>query len=253
MPWLVVSSLRFAARNSSYRNVRFNFNGTLGQAAWAYIAWPVFSALTFGALYPLGRRARDYFYVNNHTFGGKPFHTAFGGWPIYKAYLIGFGTFLAGVSAIATFVVLGITLMGGLGRLLAGELEIYHFTALQVLLLMVPAYLGGVALIYAVPQIVSTMVFNLAVSNATLNDCNKLRSTVPPFGMAAVVINNLFFTAITLGLYYPWARTILVEYQLMHMQVILEDDPEQFTSEAIATQGAIGEEIAGFFDLGIGL
>jgi hypothetical protein len=28
---------------------------------------------------------------------------------------------------------------------------------------------------------------------------------------------------------------------------------DEFTSEAIATQGAIGEEIAGFFDLGIGI
>src|ERR1700744_2482683 len=32
VPWLIASSLRFNARNTSYRNVRFNFVGTYGGA-----------------------------------------------------------------------------------------------------------------------------------------------------------------------------------------------------------------------------
>jgi hypothetical protein len=38
-----------------------------------------------------------------------------------------------------------------------------------------------------------------------------------------------------------------------HMSFVATTDLDEFTFEAIATQNAIGEEIAGFFDLGIGL
>src|SRR5262249_47509629 len=48
IPWLIVSSLRFNARNTSYRNVRFNFTGTYGGAAKAYLLWPVIGVLTGG-------------------------------------------------------------------------------------------------------------------------------------------------------------------------------------------------------------
>jgi uncharacterized membrane protein YjgN (DUF898 family) len=255
LPWLVASSLRFAARNTSYRNVRFNFVGGVGQAAWAYIAWPFFALLSLGTIYPLTRRAQDYFYVNNHTFGGKPFHTQFSAASIYFVYFMGLGTLMTGIAAIATFLFVGFSLMGGLGPLLSGGLQygIYQFSFTQILLLALPIYIGTMVLFTVVPQVVAAMVFNLAVSNTKLDGRHQLKSDLPPFGMAAVVLNNLFFTLITLGLYYPWAKVLLAQYRLMHMKLIATTGLDEFTSEAIATQGAIGEEIAGFFDIGIGL
>ncbi|PSU50443.1 DUF898 domain-containing protein, partial [Photobacterium aphoticum] len=40
MPWLIVSNTRFDARMTSYRNVRFNFVGTLGGAYMVFLGWP---------------------------------------------------------------------------------------------------------------------------------------------------------------------------------------------------------------------
>jgi hypothetical protein len=38
-----------------------------------------------------------------------------------------------------------------------------------------------------------------------------------------------------------------------HVGIYAATNFDEFTTEAIATQGAIGEEIAGFFDFDIGL
>ena len=73
LPWLVRSSLRFNARNTSYRNVRFDFSGTYTGALKAFVLWPLFTAITLFTTLPLGHRARDYYNINNHSFGGKCF------------------------------------------------------------------------------------------------------------------------------------------------------------------------------------
>src|SRR5258708_5457274 len=71
IPWLIVASQRFNARNTSYRNVRFNFTGDYWGAFKAFILWPLAGAVTLGGLMPLAHRARNYFYINKHTFGGR--------------------------------------------------------------------------------------------------------------------------------------------------------------------------------------
>src|SRR5580693_2761594 len=93
-PWLINSSLRFNARNTSYRNVCLNFRGSYWSAIKAYILWPLAAIFSLFTLSPLAKRAQDYFYINNHTFGGRPFHTEFSGWQIYKIFLIAFAIIL---------------------------------------------------------------------------------------------------------------------------------------------------------------
>ena len=58
LPWLIVSSHKFNARNTSYRNVRFGFSGTYLGAFKAYIGWTLAAIVSLGLLMPLARRAR---------------------------------------------------------------------------------------------------------------------------------------------------------------------------------------------------
>jgi len=46
LPWLVCRALLFNARVSSYRNVRFNFDGKYGGALVSYIILPIVSVFT---------------------------------------------------------------------------------------------------------------------------------------------------------------------------------------------------------------
>jgi uncharacterized membrane protein YjgN (DUF898 family) len=50
IPWLIISSPRFNARNTSYRNVRFNFTGLYGGAFKAFVLWMIAGLVTIGIL-----------------------------------------------------------------------------------------------------------------------------------------------------------------------------------------------------------
>ena len=94
MPFFIKMSLRFNARMTSYRNVRFNFVGTYWDAFKAYILWPLAGLVTLGILWPLAVRVGKRYYVDNHTYGGRPFETVIPGWAIYGIYLLAFLLFL---------------------------------------------------------------------------------------------------------------------------------------------------------------
>ncbi|HEY5347200.1 MAG TPA: YjgN family protein, partial [Rhizomicrobium sp.] len=111
MPWLVKSSLRFNARNTSYRNIRFNFHGTYGGALKAFILWQILAFITLFTTLPLAHRARDYYNINNHSFGGKAFETVIPGGRIYLIYLLGVVIYIGGFLAIGLAIA---SAMGGI-------------------------------------------------------------------------------------------------------------------------------------------
>jgi len=100
---------------------------------------------------------------------------------------------------------------------------------------------------------VHAMATNLAIGNAVLDGHHELRSNLGAMPLAWIIATNTILTFLTLGLFYPWARVRLVRYQASCVALLAASDLDEFTSEVIATQGAIGEEIATFFDLGISL
>jgi uncharacterized membrane protein YjgN (DUF898 family) len=258
-PWLVVSSLRFNARNTSYRNVRFNFVGSLWGATKAFILWPLLAGITLLLTWPLAHRARDYFIVNNHTFGGKRFSTRFTAGEIYGVYLVAFGILIGSYFALLAFVfaaALIITMVAGTGAVphfnpadprIAAGLGVVGIIAL-IAVYMVFLFIG-----LAVRTYVHVKTMNLSIENATLEGGHELRSELEVMPMAWIVFGNGLFILLTLGLYYPWAAVRLARYELSCFGIHAASNLDDFTSEAIATQGAIGEEIASFFDLGISL
>jgi uncharacterized membrane protein YjgN (DUF898 family) len=247
LPWLVVSSLRFNARNTSYRNVRFNFVGSLGGAAYAYILWPILAIFSLLTVAPLAQRVRDYFYINNHTFGGKHFFTEFSGWSIYRLYLLGIAMYL-GLFAIMA-VPVSIIVVLSKGTFSADPKAMGSILALPLFVLY-PVLLYA---IYAIPIAIHTMTINLALGNTTLDGRHELRSELGPFRLAWIFLSNAVLVLFTIGFFYPWAQVRMVRYQAAHLKVLAMSNLDEFTSEAVATQGAIGEEIASFFDIGIGL
>ena len=64
LPWLVVRGSIFNARNTSHRGLRFDFIGTLGQAAKVFIALPILVMPTFGLIFPYVAHQKSQFLVN---------------------------------------------------------------------------------------------------------------------------------------------------------------------------------------------
>jgi uncharacterized membrane protein YjgN (DUF898 family) len=241
IPWLVMSALRFNARNSSYRNIRFNFTGSYGGALGAYIGWPLLAAITLFTTYPLARRARDQYNVNNHTFGGKYFHAQIPGAAMYGIYVIAFLMFL------------GLLLVAGI---LYAMLHLQPLdpknpaTAVPFVLIFGGVY--GFSLLF-LTTFVGTSVFNLVARSTVLAERFQFESTMSPLYMTWLMFSNLLLTLATLGLFYPWAKVSVARYHAERLAVTGPDDMDGFMSELVAGQGAIGEEIASFFDIDIGL
>ena len=245
-PWLLNASLRFNARNSSYRNVRFNFTGTYGGAFTAYVLWGLLAVITIFTTYPLARRARDQYNINNHVFGGKSFRAEIPGWPMYRIYLLALLMFLVGLVIIA-MIVAGASFSGMNVKSIDPK---QPATMLPLIAVMTVSYLF---VLLVLMTFVGTKVFNLALNHTALADRFQFESTLSPGRMVWLVISNLVLTLATLGLFYPWAATRTARYRCERIAVTGPDDMDGFVSEAALSQGAIGEEIASFFDVEIGL
>jgi uncharacterized membrane protein YjgN (DUF898 family) len=109
-----------------------------------------------------------------------------------------------------------------------------------------------VAFFYA-STLIQTTVFNLSVGNMVLDGRHRFESHVRALPLLWIALSNLVLLVATLGLFYPWALVRLRRYMTDRIVLNAASDLDEFTSEVIATQGAIGEEVAAFFDLNIGL
>src|SRR4030095_14225318 len=86
VPFLIVRALTFNARNTAWRGLRFNFTGTYGKAAKAFLLWPLLIPFTFGLILPLIGRKQKEFIVNHHAYGTSPFSFAGRTVDFYRIY-----------------------------------------------------------------------------------------------------------------------------------------------------------------------
>ncbi len=87
LPWIVVKSMQFNTRNSAYRNIRFNFDGALGEAARVYIGLFLLSMITLGLAIPYSVKRSKQFTVEHSYFGTSKFDFHATGGSFYMIYL----------------------------------------------------------------------------------------------------------------------------------------------------------------------
>jgi uncharacterized membrane protein YjgN (DUF898 family) len=247
IPWLIVSSQRFNARNTSYRNVRFNFTGTYWGAFKAFILWPLAGIVTLGTLWPLAHRARDYYYVNYHSYGGKHFATSFSRWSIYKIYLQAL-LLLIGL-IIAAFAV------GAVWYALANHGALAQGPAARGTVIVMATTTGGLVSVSWLVMLayIAAKTMNLAADNTALDGRHRLGAALSPWQMVWIGVSNIILVLVTVGFFYPWARVRYSQYLADHMSLLAASDLDEFTSEALVAKSAIGEEIAGLFAFDFGL
>jgi uncharacterized membrane protein YjgN (DUF898 family) len=90
LPWLVVRSSLFNARNTSHRGLRFDFIGKVGQAAIVFLLLPVVAAISLWLLFPYASHQKNKFLMGNHLFGSSRFEMQAKVSSFYKVYLIVF-------------------------------------------------------------------------------------------------------------------------------------------------------------------
>ena len=223
-PWVIVASLRFNARNSAIRNIRFGFHGRIKDAALVYIWWPIVAAFTLGAIFPYVYYRQKKFVVENSSYGSTRFVFTASGREYYRLF---YGALIP--------IVIGVLLVVAAGFL---------FAPLSGLV-MVALYLY----LFAFYSVRTT---NLLYGASSLSH-NRFKSKLKIMEYLMLVLTNSLGTALTLGLFSPWARIRSLRYRLSRLTLLADADPESFVAGEEKQVSAFGEEVGDFFDLDIGL
>ncbi|UTF61316.1 YjgN family protein [Gilvimarinus sp. DA14] len=224
LPWVMCKSLRFNARYSSYRNVPFAFNGRLGEAAIAYILWPILAVITLGILAPMAYYQQKKFVYGEHAYGTSEFDFSAGVGAYYKIFVL-------------TFVIYAVLLGAAflLGKWLPG------FTSV---VLMLAAYLFAFAY------------FVTAMANVNYNAINlrehRLKADWPLWPYLWLIVTNTILILLTLGLFIPWAKVRTAQYKADHTSAEFVGDMEAFAAEERENVNALAESVGDLFDIEVG-
>jgi len=237
VPWAIGRSLKFKARYTSWRNIRFAFGGTYGEAFVAYLVMPFVGVLTLGIMYPYAVFAQRRFMVDNAAFGTTRF--CFGSTPgqFYAAFAV--------LSAIGLAMLVLVGVAAGVIGASTGDGEGGRLAGLAFGLAFIPLY-------FVVFAAWSAQISNLTYDGAELGP-HRLSCHVPILGLAWVQASNALAIVTSLGLLYPWSKVRVARFRLSFMELTARDSLETFAAVQGEDVGALGTEFGQAFDVDLGL
>jgi uncharacterized membrane protein YjgN (DUF898 family) len=240
-PFLIVRSLRFNARVTSYRNIRFNFTGTSWGAFKSVILGGLVSVFSFGILAPFASRWAFRYIFNNLQYGDRRFVTDPKVSAIYRGWL-----------GPALMVVIGLLIAAAIGWVflmpyvwqLSGEMGQYSeeervgFTILALYAVLIPIFL-----IFAVAGVVYRVaVRNVVLNSAVFDNAHPLYSDLSRGRYLWIALSNFVLTLITLGLMRPWCAVREARYFVDHTGIIPRGDMGEIMASIQASGSAISAE-----------
>jgi uncharacterized membrane protein YjgN (DUF898 family) len=236
MPWVIVLSLRFRARNSAWRGLTFRFSRGGGEAYGPFMGWPMLSGITGSLLYPLMKQRQHEFVAEGHWFGRKRFAFSGDTGAYYVPYIfaagMGFALMIVFVIAVAMLV------PGGGGKpdpaAVNGMLAAFSLVYLAMFVVMV-----FLRVKYA----------NLLWNNTTLG-AHRFDSRLRARDMIWIYFSNLVAIVCTVGLAVPWAMIRLARYRAEHFSMVTTGSIEDFLADAEGEHGATGAELVDALDVG---
>lgn len=251
-PWLINQSLRFNNKMSSYRNVRFGFLGSYGDAFLCFIIYPVIGVLTLYIAFPwVNKKINEYIY-NNITFGDKKLESD----QLTSQYYITCLTVL-GVSIVA-FTILSIIAMifaaitGGIASG-AGQLENPTVLASLGGIMGVAMMFGYILILSVLNGIYQAQIRAHIFANSQFQNVAKFESHLTSAKFARLLFVNTLAIIFSLGLAYPWAAIRKARYLAENTQINIQPGANQVIDHCASETSAFGEEAAEVFDIDIAL
>lgn len=256
VPWIIVRSFAFNAVNTSYRNLRFHFDGRYREALAAI--WPLFlvplvellipevdpehrpqrwqdmwpllvTPVIFMFLYPYVVAKVKLLQVNRSRFGHADFACRATVGSFYRVYLL---TYVLLVVTVAVF--------SGIGWILS-----------HLLIVLVPFfYLATGAIVLAYTK---SRIGNLVFNTTSLAGGWRFRSTLQMRRLAMIYATNLLAITFTLGLMIPWAAVRTARYRAECLALKGEESLDAFVGDMSRQVNATGEEMGEMFDVDLSL
>jgi len=239
LPWLLVRSLAFRMRNTSWRGLRFEFRGSVAEGYKVFLLWPLCAVLTLGLLVPFAHRQLSAYLRNNVHFGGVRAALGARTGEFYRIY------FMAGVLLMAApVVVMLLSLSTALGAGGVPPVEaIWMFVLVAVLFYVV---------VLSVSPYLVARIQNLTWNRTTLGP-HRFRSELRPMRLIGVTLGNLLLTLLTLGLFRPFAAVRAARCRIDAVTLLPGESLETFLGRRGEDVDALGEEVSEFLDFDIAL
>jgi uncharacterized membrane protein YjgN (DUF898 family) len=248
VPWAVTSSLAFNARNTSYRNIRFAFTGTAGEAAGLYMLTMLLQVVTLGIATPYSQWRFTQFIITRHLYGDERFNWTAQAKDFYKLYLPIVGMlFLALVlGAVAAFAARSGADMPSPTSDRSGPAK----GGVAMMAVIVLVY-GG---LFVAMGHIKARTANLVLGNTHVGT-HQLGSNQRSRDILMLYFTNALALVFSLGLLIPWAQVRMVRYRLEHLRLQASGPLQAGRYEMDGRGGALGEAAhdLGDIDLGIGV
>lgn len=245
-PWLIVRSIQFNARMTSFSNVRFGFVGTAGQAFLVFLVYPVLMALTVYTTFPIWDRAMKRFSINNHKLGQAHFKFAAGLGAFYKAFFV----------AIAWILIVGMigTLATGFSfDVFAGAMRTAESNPGEAIVIVSMFYVMFFVAFLPAGFIYQALVRNEVYNTTTLEGGHRFASNVTAPRLLWLAVSNMVVVVCTLFLMLPWAQVRMARYLASHTGLLPGGSLDDFVSQQQAKGSAMGDAYTDLEGIDVGL
>lgn len=243
VPWIIMKSRRFQMRMTSYRGIRFGFDGDYPGALRAFVGWAALGVLTLGILWPRSIWEQARYVLSNSRYGTERARFVASRKVFYRFCFITLG--LGALLYTGAFAAVG-ALVAASGVETERPSE---ESAIGVGL--------GVGAVFVLVSLVLSAYFRKSYVNASFGGLelgpHRVESTLETWPLVGIYLANLVLIILTLGLYAPWATVRQMRYQRENVHVVARGDLDQFAAAASDGTDAIGEEVGDFFDIDFGL
>ncbi|HEY2347303.1 MAG TPA: YjgN family protein [Xanthomonadaceae bacterium] len=240
LPWVIYRTLRFRARYSAWRGLRFRFFGSAGDAYSSYFFRPLVMPFTLYLTYPWVRMRQHEYMVAGHRFGGRRFQFAestdgyFG--PFFAMVGIGFLAYIAfGIAMALVF--------ASMPHPAYGEPR-PHISPTAMFLPMLVLY-GG---ILACKAFLGARYHNVMWEHTRLG-AHRFECTLSAGTMIWLYFSNIVAIVFTLGMAIPWAMVRIARYRAEQFTVVALGSLDNFVAESEQAEGAAGAELLGALDM----
>jgi uncharacterized membrane protein YjgN (DUF898 family) len=272
-PWLVVSSLRFNLSNTSYRNLRFAFEGTVMdgvKALWPLaliavltVAYPpifdpadfdrfdwkmILPSLVLVALYPYLHGSFRLLLLNHSRFGSAPIACTT---RIKTFYAIHFRGLIVGAGLALVAGVVSAVLFGSVFSVWMTELTARSKWLMVVLTVVMALPVAFASLLwYAFTQ---TRFINATFNLTTVSTNVRVFSQIRTMPMAKLYMLNTLGVIFSFGLLIPWAVVRTAKLRVETTALAIGGDLDDIIANAVAPASAAADAASEFFSFDVAL
>lgn len=243
LPLLMRSALRFRLANTSYRGLRFGFDGGIGAAYRAYL--PPLAAVLLPSVLFLFFSDTVTVAVTALVFLGWPW--MHGAMKRYQHAHLAYGTArsryeLAPESFYRPYLITMAIALSVFGACLIVPIVVVwlHLLAVAESILDAFPFIAGYLIFQMTVPYLQARVANLAWSHTTLGPV-RWRSRLAPAALVRLHVGNAVLTLLTLGLYRPFGVVRVYRYRLACVALLAHGSVETIAASAVQPARAAGD------------